>query len=99
MNIVWKLQIAHKKTLSLTKNTTKSSKFEDRHVIQESTLNNRSTTNFQDEYITLHASTASKTEKMITINQLDAEISERFEKEQKNVGFLLLVKYSQPFAF
>ena len=46
------------KILFIYQNTTQSIKFEDRHVIQESTLNNRSTTNFQDKHIKLHASTA-----------------------------------------
>ena len=46
------------KILFIYQNTTQSIKFEDRHVLQESTLNNSSTTNFQDHYITLHASTA-----------------------------------------
>ena len=52
LNFVWKTQLAR------TKNTPQSIIFEDRHVIQESTLNNRSTTHFQDKHITLHASTA-----------------------------------------
>ena len=58
LDIVLKTQIARRKSVSLTENTPQSTKFEDRHVIQESTLNNRLTTNFQDKRITLPASTA-----------------------------------------
>ena len=55
LSIVWKTQIARRKTCLITKSRPQPIKSEIGHCFQESILNNHSTKNFQDKQIKLHA--------------------------------------------
>ena len=80
LSIVWKTQIARRKNRSITKSTPQPIKSVIGPCFQESILNNRSTKNFQDKQIKLHAVTAYMREIALLISHLDAKTIENFEK-------------------
>ena len=84
LSIVWKTQIARRKTCSITKSRPQPIKSEIGHCFQESILNNRSTKNFQDKQIKVQPVITWPRKIALLISHLDAKTIENFEKNTKS---------------
>ena len=80
LSFVWNTQIVRKKTCSILKSTPQPIKSEFGHCFQESILNNRSTTNFQDKQLTFHGGTAYPPKIALFISHSVANTIEKFKK-------------------